>query len=65
MHMHARTRILATFLIWHVTFARTNATATIMLTEDRMWHSRVNHVRVKFHYMYIRELVPQGDVAVI
>ena len=36
--------------------------AASKLTEDHMWHSRVKHIRVKYHH--IRELVANGDLDV-
>ena len=36
--------------------------AAVRLTQDYVWHSRVKHIRVKFHS--IRELVQRGDADV-
>jgi hypothetical protein len=38
-----------------------NNTASI-LTKDHIWHARVKHIRVKYHY--VRELVANNEVAV-
>jgi transposase InsO family protein len=37
--------------------------AASILTEDHVWHPRVKHVRVKFHY--VREQVADGDIRVM
>jgi hypothetical protein len=36
--------------------------AASQLTEDHIFHTRVKHIRVKFHY--VRELVASGELAV-
>jgi len=36
--------------------------AASQLTEDHMWHSRVKHIRVKYHY--VREQVSEGELEV-
>jgi hypothetical protein len=36
--------------------------AASRLTEDHMWHSRVKHIRVRFHY--VREQVSEGELSV-
>jgi Reverse transcriptase (RNA-dependent DNA polymerase) len=38
-----------------------NHAATI-LTEDHVWHSRVKHIRVKYHH--VRELVTDGELTI-
>jgi hypothetical protein len=36
--------------------------AASLLTEDHMWHSRVKHIRVKYHY--IRDQVSDGEISI-
>ena len=36
--------------------------AASILTEDHVWHTRVKHIRVKYHY--VRELVTNKELAV-
>jgi hypothetical protein len=36
--------------------------AASILTEDHVWHSRVKHIRVKYHH--VRELVADGDLTI-
>jgi hypothetical protein len=36
--------------------------AASQLTEDHMWHSRVKHIRVKYHY--VRERVQDGELSI-
>jgi hypothetical protein len=36
--------------------------AASILTEDHVWHARVKHIRVKYHY--VRELVANSEVAI-
>jgi hypothetical protein len=37
--------------------------AAAILTEDHVWHPRVKHIRVKFHY--VREQVADGEIRVL
>jgi hypothetical protein len=37
--------------------------AATTIAEDHIWHSRIKHIRVKYHY--IRELIASGDLSVI
>ena len=39
-----------------------NNDAASSLTEDHMWHSRVKHIRVKYHY--VREQVSEGELEI-
>jgi len=38
-----------------------NKAATI-LSEDHVWHPRVKHIRVKYHY--VRQQVEEGEIAI-
>ena len=51
------------FVPTHSTPVHCDNDATSIISEDHMWHPRVKHIRVKYHY--IRELVVSGEIAVV
>lgn len=46
----------------HATVMRVDSTSAMKLSSDAMFHSRVKHLDVKWHYL--REIVANGHVAV-
>jgi hypothetical protein len=50
------------FTLPEATLLHCDNVAATTIAEDHVWHSRIKHIRVKYHY--IRELIASGDIRI-